>query len=175
MSIVGDVATCSISNLGDAGHIFDIKHLSTVYHVGGFTLRTSAGRGNAFNVFCSSLRFGNIDFGEGFEFHIRGELADILAVGPYSISGGASSHAASVQARLRLHRQTVTLVGSPAFRYFFNVQQLGYLRTIGAQYVGDATGSKFWANLNSVIETGNEGRDLPGDQPGRKSNGGVVV
>jgi hypothetical protein len=97
----------------------------------------------------------------------------------YAISGGAAAHYnASTGGRIRCLAQTVTVSGTPAFSVEFALAtDAGSQITLtGSTFSGAATGVRYLAQLNAVINTNGGGATfLPGGTAGSVANGGVYA
>lgn len=98
----------------------------------------------------------------------------ISAAGAYSISGEAIAHASGEGGTVRLDGAAVSLVGSPAFSTAFAYAALfGLVSAVNTSFSGAATGPRFTAILNSVINTSGAGPNLfPGSSAGGTASGG---
>ncbi len=120
-----------------------------------------------------------IDF-EGVEFGACGtQVAARLngvarGYGDYEIVDDAAQHVqADTGGRVDLSGITVTLTGTPAFTTFANAKRLGSIVADGTTYSGAATGARYSATLNGIIDTNGAGATaLPGDSAGATATGG---
>lgn len=125
----------------------------------------------------SRVEIGSCDFGAAGNYQIygfgAGSYVEITAA--YTISGGSQYHY-GVQdlAMIRNAGQGVTLTGTPAFSgNFANAYSLGYIEATGITFTGSATGSRYNAGLNSVINTNGGGANyFPGNAAGTTAAGG---
>lgn len=93
----------------------------------------------------------------------------------YTISGGGSIHyRASVGGSILLPDSTVTIIGTPNFTGAFAVVDVGGLVSVyNNTYSGSATGGRYSAVGNGVIQTNGGGATyLPGNSAGSTSAGG---
>lgn len=99
----------------------------------------------------------------------------IVAAQPYTIAGGAGNHMiANGGGSEIIIQQPVTLTGTPAFAIqFAKADILGEISLIGATYSGAATGVRYIANGNAVINSG--GNTLPGSAAGSVMSGGLFL
>lgn len=142
----------------------------------GVQLKSSAS-GTVFGLHVAAgyLEFQNIDFNTGMLQQLR--VADggyANCTGNYTISGGATEHwTLAAEAELRVQSRTITLTGTPAFSNFLTVSMLSTALVNGNTFSGSATGTRYSASLNSVINTGGGGASyLPGDVAGSTATGG---
>lgn len=100
--------------------------------------------------------------------------ARIVASGPYTISGSAISHAsAQYDGRVFLDGNTVTLQNTPAFSSAFAYAAKGLVSAQTMTFSGTATGTRYNAVLNGVVNTNGGGATyLPGSVAGGTSTGG---
>jgi hypothetical protein len=80
----------------------------------------------------------------------------------YTVAGGAGVHwYAQFQGAIFIQPgKTVLVSGAPAFFSWAYSQWLGFINAIGTTYSGAATGTKFLADRNAVIDTGNQGSEF---------------
>ena len=96
----------------------------------------------------------------------------------YSITGGASYHAATaIQGLIEYQPITVTITGTPAFSVrAFTATGQGQLSIFGCTWSGSATGQRYLADQNSVINVYGAGTShLPGNSAGSTATGGQYV
>lgn len=100
--------------------------------------------------------------------------ARIAAAGPYTINGNAIYHAAGqYDGKVILDGNTVTLTGTPAFSSAFAYAAQGLVSAQAMTFSGSATGVRYNAILNGVINTAGGGASyLPGGTAGTTSSGG---
>lgn len=136
--------------------------------------------GNAINVTSlSTLRIGNVNFGAAYGNHmIVSGSSKIFLIANYTISGGTTTYAhmqaygsASIQAN---GVGTVTITGTPAWGYGFAFAYDGASMYIpGITFSGSATGARYIASTNGVINTAGSGASyLPGSVAGSTATGG---
>lgn len=126
------------------------------------------------------LLFQNIEFGPCAGFHVYCATgADVSVLGAYRISGGASAHIAtdSSGATVRMEGRAVTLVGTPAFSTAFVYAVRGSAVIAGgATFSASATGARYSAQSNAVVDTGGGGATFfPGSVAGNTATGGQYV
>lgn len=100
--------------------------------------------------------------------------ARIAAAGPYTITGGAIYHAAAQYGgKVILDGNTVTVQNTPAFSAAFAYSAQGTISAQTVTFSGSATGVRYNAILNGVINTGGAGTTFfPGGTSGTTSTGG---
>lgn len=127
----------------------------------------------------SYLEFQKVDFGSGFTQQVRGaDSGTIEATGNYTISGGAGAHMyASTLGSLRIQSITITLSGTPAFSSFFaSAVVAGAMNVSSLTFSGTATGKRYDASLNGVINTNGGGASyFPGSTAGSTATGGQYI
>jgi hypothetical protein len=104
--------------------------------------------------------------------------ANIVMNSNYSITGGATVHVATQRnGSFVCAGNTVTLVGNPAFSTEFSFSNLnGNQDWTGTTFTGAATGTRYQATLNGVVNTNGGGANfLPGNAAGSVANGGVYA
>ena len=135
---------------------------------------TNTGTFGLLSTGASYVGFQNIDFGACGNQQLRADFSAVAqALGNYTVSGNAQIHIISIAGIVRVQNQTVTVTGTPAFSTFFaSCQRLGLLLVNGNTYSGSATGARYAANLNSVIDTSGGGANyFPGNAAGSVSTG----
>jgi len=175
--IVGDETTpanCTITTT--SASCFATTEAAGPYRVSGFKLAAvTSGGGLAANGKGSILRFKNIDFGVCASYHMQASNGSLLeASGPYTISGSASWHCAGfATAAVTIQAQTITITGTPAFSMAFAVSQtLAIVTLYNNTYSGSATGPRYNASTNSVINTASGNASLlPGNSAGSTATG----
>ncbi|MDQ2083091.1 hypothetical protein RA307_23135 [Xanthobacteraceae bacterium Astr-EGSB] len=190
--IVGDETTPSNVVVTTSGAMVSTNHANffargvrTTYSIRGVRLKSTAS-GSTVGLGVqggSQVEYQNVDFNTGFAQQVRTVDPGSVAYGTgagYTISGPAGIHMngsnlSSIQANSESNGSyTVTLIGTPAFTTFANASNLGYVSAIGVTYSGSATGSRYSAANNSVINTGGGGENyFPGNTAGTKSSGGI--
>lgn len=126
----------------------------------------------------ASLTVGNIDYGSGFTIQIRAlDGGSMLIDSSYSISAGAYQHYGSGQnGVIRAQGLTVSITGAPVFVSFCTAAQGGAVVALSLTFVGSATGPRYSAQVNGVINTAGAGASyFPGDSAGVSVTGGQYV
>lgn len=128
------------------------------------------------------LTLTQINFGAIVNFGMLASYgATILIGGNYTISGGAQAHYGVFQGGWidQNGSHTVTLTGTPAFSAAFTYAVgLGGIRIQSGTvtFSGSATGTRYQAVQNSVIDAGGGGANyFPGDAAGSTASGGQYV
>ena len=120
----------------------------------------------------AAVRFGTCTGGS----HIRSDLGSYIAASAnYAIVGPAPVHANATQNGVfNSPSITVTLSGTPAFSTAFAVASGGgQIGAASVTYTGAATGTRYSATLNGVINTGGGGANyFPGNAAGSTATGG---
>lgn len=95
----------------------------------------------------------------------------------YSITGGAPSHWTTVGGQILAQGLTITLTGTPAYSISFaNATSAGLITANTNTFTGSATGSRYGAQTNGVINTNGAGASyLPGNAAGTTATGGVYA
>lgn len=119
---------------------------------------------------------GKMDFGACADGHMVASAAgQIRIVGvSYTISGAAPIHTNASGGNFIISGGTTTISGTPAFSNAFAYgQNLGYIQSNGVTFSGSATGVRYSANTNSVIQTFGSGATyFPGGTSGTTGTGG---
>ncbi|WP_411034475.1 DUF2793 domain-containing protein [Shinella sp. BYT-45] len=126
-----------------------------------------------------SLRIGKVEFGTvgANADHIFADApCHIVLESDYTISGGARRHINVGAGLLTGANRTVTLTGTPAFVQFIAASSGGTVSLSNPAIVGGATGSRYIAETNGVINTfGKAAAFLPGSTAGTTLSGGVYA
>jgi hypothetical protein len=143
--------------------------------VQGFKLQTTTG-GNCISVDHpgASLSFSSMNFGACAGDHVGCSYGKVSITGNYTISGGATRHMITTISSgvIELAGITVTVSGTPAFSTFAFVQA-GMVSSFSCTFSGAATGTRYQAILNGVINTFGGGANVfPGNVAGSTGSGG---
>jgi hypothetical protein len=135
-----------------------------------FKVTSSAGNGLIATEF-GEIHFSNIVFGACAIRHIYANTPSLIwADGNYSIVGGAGGHMqADFSGVILVYSKTVTITGTPAFSAAFAVAATGHIYLVGNTYSGSATGQRYSALMNGVIQSN---VTLPGSIAGVTATGG---
>lgn len=171
--IQGDLTTPSNIVLTASSNDLITSNAKTAWLIMGVKLTTTGAGRHALRAENGSLiQFGNVEFGACTGNHlyaVGGGMFD--AVSGYTISGGASIHAAaSSGGRIRCS-VAITLTGTPAFSSAFVDSGIGSIaRFDSATFAGAATGQRYNVSLNGVIIS--NGGAFPGSVAGVSATGG---
>ncbi len=145
----------------------------------GFQLKTSgSGVSAIWGSSACNITPGNLDFGSCVTSHI------FMQSGAYynytndnTISGGTQRHVQANAGGIILNTgnlaTTTTLNGTPAFQRFAFAQFGGLILLANQTFVGGATGVRYLAQLNGIINTASgSGTYFPGDSAGSTATGG---
>lgn len=164
-----------------------IKAFNTI---GGWFLRwftlTNTNNGHGIYNSKSTIGFERLVFGSvGTGFHIvnadGGFTGNVFNATyyPYTISAGALAHIYNTGAGsiATCAAATVTITGTPAFSTAFCINEnLGYCNFFPATFSGSATGQRYTATANAVINTFGSGATyLPGNASGTTATGGQYL
>lgn len=176
--ILGEEATPSAVHLDVATGLGCIQALGIVgkWSVRGVRMSHSAVAGLIANQ-NAVLDFQNVEFGACAVAHVLASTGSkIFATGPYAVVGNAASHWSAYDgSTIACQSQTVTLIGARTFSTAFAVVgRCGTLAGNGNTFVGSATGPRYAASTNAVIDVaGAGGNALPGNAAGSVASGGV--
>jgi hypothetical protein len=160
-----------------------VNFLSTgpAYNVAGFRMTNTLGSAHIATTnggrigITGNMSFGNCGAGSHLSAVGSGSIIGISA-SAYSINGAAQQHffentGGQIAAQAAT---TVTLTGTPLFAIAFAfASQAGVIYAVGMTFSGAATGQRYVAALNSVINTGGGGANFfPGNLAGATSTGG---
>jgi len=126
------------------------------------------------------VSFGAVIFGACSSYQIMSQsFAVVTATASYSITAGSNVHlTAFAQGRIYINSGiTVTVTGTPAFSSSFaSTADASVITCSGVTYSGSATGIRYAANSNSVIETAGSGASyFPGNSAGSTATGGQYI
>jgi hypothetical protein len=164
------------TNSGTLEGNFQASNISTIYILNGMKL-SSTGT-NAFGIYAvnSFVTYQNIKFGTGFLDHIRIDVGGrVECLGGWEIEGGARMAANITNgSHFKCISQTVTISGTPNFTsYFIGVTRVSSADMFGNTFSGSATGVRYYASLNGVINTSSGGATyFPGNSAGSTETGG---
>lgn len=182
LQIVGNTGTPSSCIISTTGADCFLVQGGASLSVGGFKLLTTTS-GNCLNAGGGTINItGAMEFGAcaGLHMFAHGSGSNILNSGSnYTISGNALWHvSSSIGSVIYLNGSyTVTLTGTPAFsNAFAEVDTLGAMAIQGLTFSGIATGVRYTAGGNGVINTnGAASTYLPGNINGTTSTGGQYL
>lgn len=126
-----------------------------------------------------SIQFSNVTFAACTAPHILAQHGGtIKCLGNYTITGGATFHWQAVAGgNISVDSVTITIIGTPAFSSAFATSNtLGMIEAYSDTFTGAATGVRFVANGNGVINTNGGGATyLPGNAAGSTATGGQYL
>ncbi|MGU7855388.1 beta strand repeat-containing protein [Burkholderia orbicola] len=178
--IVGNSATIIV---GASLYCFNASQ-GARYTIQGFTMQSSGSSANAIQLTDPS---SSIVVGPGNTFgtftsgtHMNCSGGQISVQANYTISGGAAYHILASNPGSTTGYQpglTVTVTGTPTFSQQFAVSQfLGLINAAGTTFSGSATGTRYLATINGVINTNGGGASFfPGSAAGSTSSGGIYA
>ena len=165
--------TGSPTNSQGCFYAFGVKGL---YSLRGMKLTSATSPGYGINISGGSrVEFQNINFGAITSYQVRVvDGATLEVTGNYTISGGALGHIVVSSGVVRCQSRTITLSGTPAFSgQFASATAIGYFVASSLTFSGLATGPRYSATLNGVINTAGGGPSyFPGDSSGSTATGG---
>jgi hypothetical protein len=123
---------------------------------------------------------GNVNFGACAANHLRAIQYGSIFIGGvnYTINGNAQRHlSSSPVGYINMANLTATLSGAPAFSsQFAFADRLGFITNANVVYSGSATGTRYVANSNAVINTNGGGASyFPGSVAGSTATGGQYL
>lgn len=151
--------------------------LANVLTISGLKLSTSGAGDCLRNSGGGKIIFNGTEFGACAATHVNADAVGALieAGGNYTITGSAAVHAQGrYGGMVRVTSRTITLTGTPAFSTAFaQADQVGNILMNGDTFTGSATGKRYNAVMNGVIQTGAGGANaLPGSVAGTTATGG---
>lgn len=91
-----------------------------------------------------------------------------------AITGGALAHLSAASAQIEASGNSWTLTGTPVFTQFASASRNGTINLATPAFTGAATGARYSASQNGVINTGTGNATLlPGSAAGSVATGGV--
>jgi len=173
-NVVISTTSASAITVGDVNH----AHRGATLSVEGLKITTStSGSGIVAVGGGTAVITGNMEFGSVVNFQISASFSSSVDIqSNYTISGGASAHInVTNNCSASLAGRTITITGTPAFSLaFVQTTRNGALSISGNTFSGSATGTRYSATLNSVIDTNGAGATyLPGNVGGTTATGGV--
>lgn len=141
---------------------------------------TSSASSCIFHRGTGRLQHQNNDYGTAAAYHLRGSSpgASIVSLNSYSVTAGAISHwYAEAGAKVEQGGGTVTFSGTPAFSVATaQALRLGFIFLDTVTMSGSATGTRYSAISNSVIDTrGSGATHIPGNSSGTTATGGQYI
>ncbi len=152
-------------------------------NVAGFQLQTTTSGHALFSEYFSRINIsGNCNFGAVASLYNHIHCSDhgrVDITTSYSISGNAANHYLSnaCSGIVIFGGVTCTLSGTPAFsNAFTTASNVAIVQANAATFSGSATGSRYAATANGVIQTGGSGASyFPGSSAGSTATGGQYV
>lgn len=143
------------------------QYVTTLYTVSNLKITTiTSGRGVRALGAPTMIYVSGVDFGAVATAQMYAQLGgQINATGNYTISGGAVNHVSASAGIITTVGRTCTLTGTPAFSGAFSSAALMGLHSAGSMtYTGSATGARYTATGNSLIDSNGGGATyLPGN------------
>lgn len=163
-----------------SGTCFYGDHTFCKYRISDMKLQTTTSGDCIFLFGPGLLNHSGIEFGTSAGTHLRAEQgASLVAIGNYSISGGATYHmTAGLHSRINSSGRTVTTSSTPAFSIAYaGSNRLSYVLANGMTFTGTgATGSRYVAISGGFIDTNGGGASyFPGSTAGSTSTGGTYL
>lgn len=144
--------------------------------VSGFKLQTTTGGDCLLAFLGGQINYQTVDFGACAAFHVECHDAGtrVVAIGNYTISGGAQAHFHCYSlALIQAASLTVTLTGTPAFSVWFAGVAMADIAIASVTFSGAATGSRYMAHKIGLIDVnGASTTYLPGNAAGTVKSGG---
>lgn len=156
---------------------FTATSLSSIWIIQNMKLQTATSGFCILSNSGSTIYIANIVFGTCAYYHILVQNRSMVIVsGNYTISGNAIYHWASLYNSLvYVSGSTITITGTPAFTNFA-FAKASIINCPSITFVGGATGSRYSASGNAVIDTGGGSSTyLPGNAGGTTATGGQYI
>jgi hypothetical protein len=156
---------------------------NAAFTVKGFKLAATGTGNNGCGIQSSSGSYiaqQSIDFGACGTAHMLAQnSSSIVSAGGYTISGSAPYHAyAQISSYIQITGpMTVSITGTPAFSSAFaRASLVSVVSSFSVTYSGSATGSRYQADANGVVNTASSGATfLPGNAAGTTPSGGQYI
>lgn len=155
---------------------------NAAFSVTGMKLTNSASGNGLHVLYGGQINFSLLNFGAmtgGQHINAQAGGGSIVATGNYTISGGAAAHlnVSSTGCYVDVTGVTVTISGTPAFSAAFaDCAYPGMVNSSGVTWTGSATGVRYNAIANGVVNTQGSGATyFPGNASGTTSTGGQYV
>ncbi|MCK1595484.1 hypothetical protein [Bradyrhizobium sp. 164] len=147
------------------------------WKIRGMQLKTTTSGGCLDAINGGAIYFRNVDFGAAPTFHCRAYLnGNIASEGNFSISGGSDFCMLAIASGVVSLNSTttITVTGTPAWGTACAYASMtGVIYSSGPVWSGAATGTRYTAALNAVINTGGGGASyFPGNAAGSTATGG---
>lgn len=162
---------------GTSGNLVQVSALKSKYTFRKLKVQTSGAGSSCFYVEKSStLDLDGVNFGACVSVHVLSADGSVVFLNSsYEVSGGGFVHwyASFGSSLIVVGGLTVAITGAPAFSgAWAYAPSAGNIRAISITYSGAATGSRYYAGLNSVIQTAGGATVLPGNAAGTTATGG---
>jgi hypothetical protein len=173
---IGDTTTPANVNINTTSADAFAALTGARFSVRGVKITTTTS-GHGIKAYLNSyVNYQSVNFGACAEMHVEcGQGSTIIADGPYAISGGALGHwHVGSPGLISCAQFLITITNTPAFSSYFAGTAQGTVVCGGVTFSGSATGSRYLAHKNGVIDVGTQGLTaLPGDVAGRVASGGI--
>lgn len=167
------ISTTSVTAFNCRGNVANpivIKNMKITTATSGHCIQAQAG---------VTVQISGIDFGACASYHMdASHQGRITVVGNYTISGGALAHCVAEYFGWfqKSTAYTVTISNTPAFSSWYALAYCGYLHDMGGTFSGSATGTRYSAQQNGIINTNGGGANyFPGNSAGSTATGGQYV
>lgn len=181
VNLVGNTGTPSAVTLNsstETGIIYGF--FRGLYRLRGVRLQTASGAAIRCEGFGGQIEVdGPVEFGGATTAHVfAGDGGSVHLNAPYAVDGGASAHLRAIRSGIVIIRTGVTITGTPSFSLAFaRAEVLGLVQRLsGASFTGAASGLRYQALGNGVINTGGQGASFfPGSTEGETDTGGQYL
>jgi len=170
-AIISMTSNHAIATVTPLGNLLSVVGLKLETTGAGDCIRNSAG---------GTIWFTGTEFGAcaGIQLNADAAGAIVECRGAYTLTGGAVNHiVARYGGFFRMTSRTLTVTGTPAFSSVFALATSGgVILSNGSTITGSATGKRYQADVNAVINTGGGGANyFPGSVAGTVATGGQYV
>jgi hypothetical protein len=180
VEIIGNIGTpgSAILTTSAVSEFFVSTDKSKPYFISGFRIQATAGSPTALVANGGYIQTGNLEFNTGLGVHFYAQNGGQIDVqNDYAVLAASTNHiVADTHGAINIpNSYTITVSGTPGFNAFAVSRTLGRLSVV-ATITGSATGKRYFAETNSVIDTQGSGSNyFPGNVAGSTSTGGQYV
>lgn len=173
----GTPANVVVSSGAAVGNLINVRGPASTWFVQDLTLSSAHGASLIRASFGGNVFYTNVRFGTTSLWHLRADFGGIIfATGAYEIFGSAAVHAycEGTGSVISISGFTITITGTPAWSTAFAQAGGGAsIRAVSNTFSGAATGKRYDAFLNGVINVNGGGASyLPGNSAGTTATGG---
>jgi hypothetical protein len=177
-TLKGDTTTPSNVTISTAGGCIVASGANVRWNIQGFKIASSGGNGIQADNYANIGINGNMEYGTIAVIGIAATKGGVISCNSnYTISGNSIYHLYTQNLGVIIQNSlTATLSGTRAFTVFTVATIMSHIQATSITYSGSATGTRYSADQNSVINTGGGGANyFPGNAAGATGTGGQYV